>query len=251
MSDAGYPAVTHAGLPIPGGGAHPLGRLSRRVARERTTTFLEPCTKPVGPSNRPLKCATCQVFPNGVISRQSCHIVLVRAGRPLSPPIGFTKPSTCSTPSILSPRTSGAWHLSGSARNQIFESSTPMTTLALPSQHAQQFGGPEYVWSIPLGTSCLGSIHNNNAKLGAVCVSPMPAIDCPNVPILGCRVNFHSKCRPRNGAFGRRRRRGPSTRIGWQRLVRPAQSCVSKLAWPCRSEVPLSGKWAGHRSPLP
>jgi hypothetical protein len=41
-------AVTYIGLPISSGGAHSLGRMSRRVAYARTIAFLDACTQPVG-----------------------------------------------------------------------------------------------------------------------------------------------------------------------------------------------------------
>src|SRR5262245_35291691 len=40
-------AVTYVGLPIGSGGAHSLGRTPRRVAYERTASFLQQCTIPV------------------------------------------------------------------------------------------------------------------------------------------------------------------------------------------------------------
>jgi hypothetical protein len=42
-------AVTYKGLPISSGGAHALGRMSRRVAYDRTRAFIETCTQPVAP----------------------------------------------------------------------------------------------------------------------------------------------------------------------------------------------------------
>jgi len=41
-------AVTYVGLPISSGGAHSLGRMSRRAAYQRTIAFLQACTQPVG-----------------------------------------------------------------------------------------------------------------------------------------------------------------------------------------------------------
>jgi hypothetical protein len=40
-------AVTYVGLPISSGGAHSLGRMSRRAAYERTSAFLTTCTEPI------------------------------------------------------------------------------------------------------------------------------------------------------------------------------------------------------------
>ncbi len=45
----GPTAVTYDGLPIASGGAHSLGRMSRRDAYQRTMTFLETCTELDGP----------------------------------------------------------------------------------------------------------------------------------------------------------------------------------------------------------
>jgi len=42
-------AVTYIGLPISSGGAQSLGRMSRRVAFERTMAFLATCTQPIEP----------------------------------------------------------------------------------------------------------------------------------------------------------------------------------------------------------
>lgn len=43
-------AITYDGLPISGGGAHSLGRMSRRAAYAATLAFLEACTQPVAKS---------------------------------------------------------------------------------------------------------------------------------------------------------------------------------------------------------
>lgn len=47
-SDSTPMAVTYDGLPISSGGAHSLGRMSRRVAFSATLEFLETCTEPLG-----------------------------------------------------------------------------------------------------------------------------------------------------------------------------------------------------------
>ena len=47
MAEVTFAAVTSVGLPISSGGAHSLGRMSRRTAYERTRSFLEACTEPV------------------------------------------------------------------------------------------------------------------------------------------------------------------------------------------------------------
>lgn len=47
-SESSPTAVTYDGLPISGGGAHSLGRMTRRVAYAAMLGFLEACTEPVG-----------------------------------------------------------------------------------------------------------------------------------------------------------------------------------------------------------
>ncbi len=48
MSDEPFTAVTYDGLPISSGGAHSLGRMTRRAAFEATTSFLQSCAEPMG-----------------------------------------------------------------------------------------------------------------------------------------------------------------------------------------------------------
>jgi hypothetical protein len=50
MTDVPWSAVTYVGLPIGSGGVHSLGRMSRRVAYERTTSFLQTSTELVSPT---------------------------------------------------------------------------------------------------------------------------------------------------------------------------------------------------------
>ncbi|MFC4784859.1 hypothetical protein ACT8ZV_10305 [Nocardioides sp. MAHUQ-72] len=50
MSDEQYAAVTYDGLPASSGGAHSLGRMTRRAALEATTSFRQTCTEPAGPT---------------------------------------------------------------------------------------------------------------------------------------------------------------------------------------------------------
>ena len=48
MTDAVPTAVTYDGLPASSGGAHSLGRMTRRAAHEATMSFLRTCTEPMG-----------------------------------------------------------------------------------------------------------------------------------------------------------------------------------------------------------
>ena len=41
-------AVTDEGLPLSSGGAHSLGRMTRRAAYESTMSFLRACAEPIG-----------------------------------------------------------------------------------------------------------------------------------------------------------------------------------------------------------
>ena len=162
-------AVTYVGLPISSGGAHSLGRMTRRAAYERTMGFLKTCTDPVGaPSfsiaflNVPhlapqpkLKEAAVRLF------GQSGDIAPSRVGEALDF-LDAIDPQPTNRYGMAP-----VWFL----MKAQFRLLDPATQRPLPGQDPDRFRGAEYVWSVSLGSSRLQlSLHNHAALAVDLCI---------------------------------------------------------------------------------
>jgi hypothetical protein len=157
-------AVTYIGLPIASGGAHSLGRMSRRVAFERTMSFLQTCTEPVEPiaysfslndvpELSPVPRLELQLrwrFRNfGIVPAQ-------RVGDALD----FLDE--------IHPQPTNRWGMSPIwfwART-TFRILDPATGQPLPGQEPALFNGVEYEFAVPLGSSGLRLILENHSRIG-------------------------------------------------------------------------------------
>ena len=157
-------AVTYIGLPISSGGAHSLGRMSRRIAYERTIEFLHACTQPVGlieykfavndvPALRPVPELERE------LRRRFGDFARIKAER-ASDALDFLDE--------IDPQPANQW---GMAPIWFWTMSKflildPATGRPLPGQDPKRFQGVEYEWSVPLGTSALRLTLHNHASLG-------------------------------------------------------------------------------------
>jgi hypothetical protein len=166
MTDVPASAVTYVGLPIGSGGAHSLGRMSRQVAYERTTSFLQTCTELVSPTQY-----TFQVHDVPELSRQvDLEVELERRfgqGKRVSVPANRVD-EALELLDDIHPQPTNQWGMAPIwfRAQSSFQIVDPATGHVLSGQHAERFAGAEYVWSVPLGTSDLSLILNNSASLG-------------------------------------------------------------------------------------
>jgi hypothetical protein len=157
-------AVTYIGLPISSGGAHSLGRMSRRVAYARTIAFLDACTQPVGaieykfavndvPELKPVPSLERE------LARRFGNDARVKAER-VSDALDFLDD--------IDPQPTNQWGMAPIwfwARSK-FQVLDPATGRPLPGQNAERFHGVEYQWRVPLGTSSIHLVLHNSASLG-------------------------------------------------------------------------------------
>lgn len=167
-------AVTYDGLPISSGGAHSLGRLSRREAYARTTSFLRTCTEPAGPREywfavnsvpelRPVRRLEKELERRfgkreGFlwIKDQRLDIAAERVAEALD----FLDE--------IDPQPTNRWGMAPiwfwvTTKFRILD---PATGQPLPGQDPDRYRGNEYEWGLPLGTSSLRLILHNRAQLG-------------------------------------------------------------------------------------
>lgn len=214
MHDSRAAAVTYLGLPISSGGAHSLGRMSRRVAYDRTLSFLRTCTQPVGPVEHsfnvhglagllPLR------HPEGELRRRfgRGRHVLVEQAR-VGDALDFLDDVD------PQPTDEGGMAPIWFEASSKFRILDPLTGTPLPDQDPERFGGAEYEWQVPLGTSGLRLILENRARLAIELCIPKPDDDvlCRVVPWL--QENLPCKLSPkhwrawtptRSGSFKSRR----------------------------------------------
>jgi len=171
---SGPSAITYIGLPKSSGGAHHLGRMSRRVAYTRTMSFLQTCTEPVGdlgyalsvmkvPQLRPIPDLEKQIERRfgrsiGPTGAAHSHVRLKQDG--VDDALDFLDE--------IEPQPTNEW---GMAPIWFWVTSTfrildPDTGRALPGQDPLRYGGIEYSWKVPLGSSGLRLILNNEAAIG-------------------------------------------------------------------------------------
>jgi hypothetical protein len=164
-------AVTYIGLPISSGGAHSLGRMSRRVAYHRTIDFLEACTEPVASrvySFRVLEVPQLDPVPRleGELQRRFGRYVDRFGDYP-----GIPEASVDAALDFLDeidPQPTNRWGMAPiwfwvSSQFRILD---PATGQPMPGQDPSQFSGVEYEWRVPLGSSGLRLILHNQAQIG-------------------------------------------------------------------------------------
>ena len=174
MTDVPCSAVTYVGLPIGSGGAHSLGRMSQRVAYERTTSFLQTCTELVSPTQY-----TFHVLDVPELSRQlDLEAELERRFGPgeerrFGPGKRVAVPANRVDEALellddIHPQPTNQWGMAPIwfLAESSFQILDPATGIVLPGQHAERFAGAEYVPRVPLGTSDLHLILDNRARLG-------------------------------------------------------------------------------------
>lgn len=164
MTDAAWAAVTYVGLPVSSGGAHSLGRMSRRLAHQRTMDFLETCTRPVTPieysftlhevpdlePQPDLEAEVARRFGEGgqvAVPSERIHDALDLLDDVDPQPAKWG----------MAP----LW-LQATARFQIVD---PDTGHVLPGQDPARFAAKEYEWGVALGTSGLRLSLENHARL--------------------------------------------------------------------------------------
>jgi len=173
----GLGAVTYVGLPVSSGGGHSLGRMSRRTAYERTHSFLEVCTEPVGairhffrlydpPGLTPIPRFQSELARrfgvDGTEPANRVEDVPAISERQVGDALDFLDD--------IDPQPANRWGFAPvwfwtTANFRILD---PTTGHALPGQDPDRFHGTEYEYRVPLGTSGLRLRLSNNAlALGA------------------------------------------------------------------------------------
>ena len=163
-TDATPAAVTYIGLPLNSGGAHSLGRMSRRVAFERTTNFLEVCTR--------LSCPVAYEFQLnefglGPLTDIEDALEERFGGRRAAPVSSDRVGDALNLLDELDPQPTA----SGIAplwfwMRTTFQLIDPDTREPFAGQDPDRFCGVEYDYKRPLGTSSLRLILSNRAVLG-------------------------------------------------------------------------------------
>ena len=194
MSELGAAAaVTYDGLPVSSGGAHSLGRMSRRTAYERTIAFLDRCTVPDGERSHAISFPADQVSPRVEPPAGLRDEVERRFGRPADIPesrIG----DALDFMDEIAPQAANRYGMASvwltmQCRFRLLD---PGTGLPLAGQDPLRFGGVEYVWAVPLGTSgLLLSLHNHAAFAVDLCIpDPTEELLRRLVPWLAASVPF-------------------------------------------------------------
>lgn len=163
MTDPRPAAVTYVGLPIASGGAHSLGRMSRRVAYERTLSFLQTCTEPITAATYSFQVHDVPELPadprfNAELWRRFGHYVDVPEDR-VTDALDYLDE--------IDPQPANQWGMAPVwlTAGFNFRILDPATGLVLPGQDPARFGSVEYEWGVPLGSSRLRLILSNAAKV--------------------------------------------------------------------------------------
>lgn len=158
-------AVTYIGLPISSGGAHSLGRMSRRVAYERTIAFIDACTQPLDPIEYRFDVPDVPGLRPDIRLRLGLK-VRRRFGDGHVP--GDRVPEALDFLDEIDPQPTNQWGMApvwfwASCRFRILD---PSTGRPLSGQDPKRFRGVEYEWKVLLGTSAVHLTLHDHATLG-------------------------------------------------------------------------------------
>lgn len=156
-------AVTYIGLPISSGGGHSLGRLSRRAAHERAAEFLQACTEPVGTIRYAFKLTDPpELGPVPALERELRR----RFGRE-GDVAGQRVGDALDFLDDIDPQPTNRWGMAPLWfwMTSAFRILDPETRCPVPGQDPAGFGGVEYEWGVPLGTSRMRLILHNSSVI--------------------------------------------------------------------------------------
>ena len=163
MTGATPAAVTYVGLPVSSGGAHSLGRMSRRTAFEQTVDFLRTCTQPVDPLVYTFKLhAVPELEPLPLLERA----LEQRFGDYVHVPEARV-PEALAFLDEIDPQPTNRWGMAPLWFRVVskFRILDPATGRPVLGQDPDRFAQVEYEWSVPLGTSGLRLILHNQAAV--------------------------------------------------------------------------------------
>jgi hypothetical protein len=176
MPDTPLAAITYIGLPISSGGAHSLGRMSRRVAYERTVSFLRTCTKPADPITYSFAVLDVPELPpvprlERELKRRFGQYFAVQQhlavqNERVDEALDFLDE--------IDPQPTNQWGMapiwfSATSNFQILD---PATGDPITGQDPKRFKGVEYEGGVPLGTSGMRLILDNHARIAIeLCLS--------------------------------------------------------------------------------
>jgi hypothetical protein len=190
VTDTRPAAVTYVGLPISSGGAHSLGRMPRRVAYQRTVTFLQTCTEPAGPADYSFRA-------NDVPEMQSVPHLEWELGRRFGQFESIEPERVDAALDFLDeidPQPTNQYGMAPiwftAASN--FRILDPATGSPLPGQNALRFRGAEYEPGRSLGSSALRLILHTHAAIAIELCIPDADEDvlCRVVPWLQQHLPF-------------------------------------------------------------
>jgi hypothetical protein len=171
-------AITYIGLPISSGGAHSLGRMSRRVASERTMNFLRTCTQPVDPITYSFDVHDVpELPPVSRLERELKHrFGQYFAVRQYLAVQGARVDEALDFLDEIDPQPTNQWGMApiwftATSKFQILD---PATGHPLPGQDPKRFKGVEYEGGVALGTSGLRLILDNHARIAIELCLPDP-----------------------------------------------------------------------------
>jgi hypothetical protein len=155
--------VTYVGLPVSSGGAHSLGRRSRRDAYRRMQTFLRECTEPAGSAHYSFAVHDVPELPpeprfDSGLRRRFGDYAAISEDR-VGDALDFLD--------VIDPQPTNrygmapVWFTAG----YEFRVLDPATGRAIPGQDPRWFRGVEYEWGVPLGSSRLRLILHNRASV--------------------------------------------------------------------------------------
>lgn len=172
MADAKLAAVTYIGLPISSGGAHSLGRMPRRVAYERTMSFLGTCTQPHSAIAYSFNVHDVpELPPVPRLERELKH----RFGNYLRVQEERVEDALDFLDEI-DPQPTNRWGMAPIwfTATSIFKILDPASGHPLPGQDPQRYRGVEYEWGVPLGSSGLRLFLDNHSRLAIELCLPFP-----------------------------------------------------------------------------
>jgi hypothetical protein len=152
-------AVTYVGLPIASGGAHSLGRMSRRTAYERTSSFLTTCTELVTPPRYSFRVNQVP----GLSTDPRFERELQRRFRNNSDLLDGEMPAALDYMDAIDPQPTNAYGMAPVwlTVTCAFRLLDPKTARPLPGQDPQRYYGTLFERDLPLGSSRLRlSLHN-------------------------------------------------------------------------------------------